>query len=290
MRCTLLGTGTSHGIPVIACDCDCCRSQDSKDKRYRCSMWITDGATPLDSATSILIDIGPDFRSQALHFGIRKIDAVLLTHGHADHMNGMDDIRIFSHTCSLEPPSQDGVQRVHPETKGQGLPIYGNATTLQDLHERFSYVFKPVLEGGGKPKINTVDCSLYSVEYPLEVGSLSIIPVPLIHGSLETVGWLLGKGNKYVAYLTDCNSIPKTSMDLLRRFSGKIEHLVIDGLRRRPHSTHFSFSQAAEVADKIGAKHNWFTHICHDMTHVQIEQCFKNQNIAPAYDGLVIEI
>lgn len=290
MRCTLLGTGTSHGIPVIGCDCECCRSSDPHDKRSRCAMWVTDGESSDNPKTSILIDVGPDFRNQALRFGIKKLDAVLLTHGHADHLNGIDDIRIFSHTSSCEPPDENGNQRVHPETEGEGLPVYANINTLNDLHNRFSYVFMPSKEGGGKPKVHTIDCSDYSVEKPLLIDDISIIPIPMLHGSLETTGWLLGQNDKYVAYLTDCNKIPDSSMEILKTFSGKIEHLIIDGLRNRPHSTHFSYAEAGATASMISAGHSWFTHICHDMTHKKIERSFASQNIAPAYDGLVLEI
>lgn len=305
MRCTLLGTGTSHGIPVIACDCACCRSADSRDTRFRCSMWVTDGGSTENPETSVLVDIGPDFRSQALRFGIRKVDAVLLTHGHADHMNGMDDIRIFSHTGSREPSGADGRQKVHPETAGAGLPVYGNAATLRDLRERFSYVFRPCREGGGKPKLRAEDCGGFRADSPLRVGRLDIIPVPIRHGSLDVSGWLIGQGGKYVAYLTDCNMVPQASMDILDRFGGRIEHLVVDGLRERGHSTHFSFAEAASVAVRIGARHSWFTHICHDMTHARIEEHISGlassgsalasflssgRTVAPAYDGLVLEL
>ena len=112
----------------------------------------------------------------------------------------------------------------------------------------------------------------------------------MLHGSLETTGWLLGQNDKYVAYLTDCNKIPDSSMEILKSFSGKIEHLIIDGLRNRPHSTHFSYAEAGATASMISAGHSWFTHICHDMTHKKIERSFASQNIAPAYDGLVLEI
>lgn len=304
MRCEFLGTGTSYGIPVIACSCSCCRSTDSRDKRFRSSLWITEGDS-LVPATSILIDMGPDFRSQALKSSINRLDALLLTHGHADHLNGLDDIRIFSHTSSRTPSQPDGKVQVYPETEGEGLPVYGNTATLKDVHDRFSYVFQPVMEGGGKPKVKTIDCSVYGKENPLEIGGLSLIPVPLLHGRLETIGWIVlrslgeGKGFRGLAYLTDCNQVPQSSRELLVELGSCLEHVVIDGLRPQLHSTHFSYDQALELALEIGGGHNWLTHLCHDMTHVQI-QSYLTEKLAslgrsgfhcqPAYDGLVLEV
>ncbi len=305
MRCEFLGTGTSHGIPVIGCSCQCCRSSDSRDKRFRTSMWITDGDSQAP-ATSILIDIGPDFRSQALKSSINRLDALLLTHGHADHLNGLDDIRIFSHTGSQAPCDANGQVKVYPETEGEGLPVYGNSNALHDVHQRFSYIFQPVMEGGGKPKLKTVDCSIFTEGNPIVIGDISIIPIPMLHGRLETIGWVALKGYKGVgsgpcrgiAYLTDCNKIPSESLELLHRFSPVLRHLVIDGLRQRPHSTHFSYDQALDVAMEIGAECSWLTHLCHDMTHIQIQgyltdkinQLGKDFQCQPAYDGLVLEI
>lgn len=292
MQCTLLGTGTSHGIPVIACNCECCLSSDSKDKRLRTSLWVTEKTDGGKIKTSVLIDIGPDFRMQALRFGINKVDALLLTHGHADHLNGLDDIRIFSHTCSKEPPAKDGTQRVYPETKGKGLPVYGNATTLKDVHTRFDYIFKPVMEGGGKPKICTIDCSRYNLENPLQINSLSIIPVPMKHGAIDSTGYLIRKDNKSIAYLTDCSFISEESINLLHSAGGTICHLIIDGLRSRTHTTHLSFEEALVYAKKIGAKKTWLTHICHDMTHKQIKDylSIRQSEAEPAYDGLVLTL
>lgn len=334
MRCEFLGTGTSHGIPVIGCTCHCCSSSDSRDKRFRSSLWITEGDSHAPT-TSILIDMGPDFRSQALKSTINRLDALLLTHGHADHLNGLDDIRIFSHTGSKAPPADDGQTKVYPETEGEGLPVYGNSGTLQDVRQRFSYIFQPVMEGGGKPKVKTIDCSAFSEDNPLEIGGLSIIPVPLLHGKLETTGWLIlqdyDKNERIenqragpcrgIVYLTDCNQVPQSKLAMLRRFGPCLHHVVVDGLRQRPHSTHFSYDEALDVALEIGGRHNWLTHLCHDMTHAQVqgyldkrleELAWAKKNIPgreeapdqrygepagthnffcqPAYDGLVLHL
>lgn len=308
MRFEFLGTGTSHGIPVIGCNCDCCRSSDNRDKRFRSSVWITEGDISSPS-TSILIDMGPDFRSQALKSTINRLDALLITHSHADHLNGLDDIRIFSHTASQAPASSKGASegkvKVYPETEGEGLPVYGNKWALQDVHQRFSYIFAPVREGGGKPKVKTIDCKIYNKDNPLIIGGLAIIPVPLLHGHLETSGWLILNNYKTeeeagIAYLTDCNEIPDRSLKLLQGFKSSLQHLVIDGLRVSPHSTHFAFSEALDMAIQIGAKQSWLTHLCHDMTHIQAQEYLKNEisldpracnfHCEPAYDGLVLTI
>lgn len=298
MRCTFLGTGTSHGIPVIACACPCCRSTDSRDKRFRSSFWITDSGGYGHAPVSILIDIGPDFRLQALKFKITSLDALLLTHGHADHLNGLDDIRIFSRISFREQTAGK------PGSAVQGIPVYGDSETLKDIHNRFSYIFQPVMEGGGKPKIHLEDCRQFSAEHPLKLGRLEFTPVPMKHGSLDTTGWIVSNGSAAVAYLTDCNYIPPETMELLTRYRN-LEHLVIDGLRERPHSTHLSFLEALEYGAKTGARHIWLTHICHDMKHREIQNYIAGKlasvpglapltaggrTVEPAYDGLTFMV
>lgn len=301
MRMTLMGTGTSHGVPVIACDCAVCRSSDKRDKRDRCSAFIESGSG--ENITRVLIDTGPEFRVQALRYGIKSVDAVLITHGHADHLNGLDDLRIFSHTDSADK---------HNETAGRGLPIYADAVSVRDIHHRFDYIFHETQLGGGKPKLDIIDCDVFCDHNPIEIANLSCIPIPMMHGELTTTGWLVrernlsndGNSSYYsIAYLTDCSYIPESSIDLLKESGGTIEHLVIDGLREELHMTHFSFLQAMEMGAKIRAKHVWLTHITHDMSYVQIEEycrahiadtvalaeATKNgTTFAPAYDGLVL--
>ena len=141
MKMILTGTGTSHGIPVIGCSCNVCRSSDSRDNRLRCSAF-------LESPANILVDVGPEFRIQALKYKINKVDAVFITHSHADHLHGIDDLRVFSHTKALDPAHPD-----NKETEGEGLRIYTTTHAEHDIRHRFDYIFTPMKEGGGKPKI-----------------------------------------------------------------------------------------------------------------------------------------
>lgn len=297
MRVYLMGTGTSHGIPVISCNCKVCRSHNSKDKRMRCSAFAVQKNAD-GTETCILIDIGPEFRIQALKTNIKSLNALLLTHSHADHLDGLDDIRVFSHTkssmCARNPAK-------YGESPGAGLRVYGNAGTLKDVRTRFDYIFKETQIGGGKPKLDLEDCAGFNGENPLVIGGISVVPVPMKHGIVDTTGWLLrctGKDGKIhsTAYLTDCNEIPESSVKIITKYGGIIDNIVIDGLREEPHSTHFSYLQAMECAAKLGGKRVWLTHICHNMSHKDItEYCKRHQKdfpglakVRPAYDGLIL--
>lgn len=294
MKMILTGTGTSHGIPVIGCGCNVCRSSDPRNNRLRCSAF-------LESPVNILVDVGPEFRIQALKYKINKIDAVFITHSHADHLHGIDDLRVFSHTKALDPAHPD-----NKETEGEGLRIYTTTHAEHDIRHRFDYIFTPMKEGGGKPKIQIMSAENISEKNPLFINGIEILPVMLKHGHLDDLGLLFSEegkdGKKHsIAYLTDCSFVPENSIELVKNNSGILEHLVIDGLRLEPHSTHFSFEQALEAAQKMNPRNVYLTHITHNMSHVQIEDYVKSilwkfpllkkkaENgfyIGPAYDGL----
>lgn len=292
MKLTFLGTGTSHGIPVIGCDCPVCTSKDLHDQRLRSSVLISDKNHK--SETNILIDCGPEFRIQCLKYGIKKVSAVLLTHSHADHLHGIDDLRVFSCQRSKDDPKK---------SETEPLNIYANGQTIKDFSFRFDYLFKPVVQGGGRALVKLIDTKSFSRDKPILINGLSIYAVPMYHGTLKTNGYVIQKGTKTFAYLTDVSKLPSESVELINSF-GNINHLIIDGLRVRPHSTHFSFAEALETADKIGARHTWLTHLCHDTSH---EDCIKwisehihdyprlssiikkGGSVAPAFDGLVLE-
>ncbi|CEM60357.1 MBL fold metallo-hydrolase [Treponema phagedenis] len=267
MRLEILGSGTSHGIPVIGCNCSVCTSADPRDTRYRASAWIR----PKNNSEkpSILIDCGPEFRLQALRAGMQNLDAVLLTHSHADHVHGLDDLRIFSYKTSL--------------------PIYLEKYCAEDIKKRFSYVFTHAYEGGGIPHF-----SLHVIEDSNPVFYLKgvrIEAIPLIHGRIIDFGWRI----KNTAYLTDCNFIPDSSFEKLKG----LKNLIIDGLRVRKHITHFCFAESLDAIKRIAPQKAWLTHICHDVSHKEIcaiiEEAQQNDpelakiKISPAYDGLIID-
>lgn len=265
MHIRFLGTGTSDGVPVIGCDCDVCRSENSRDRRLRSSLWIQG-----NHGESVIIDTGPEFRLQALRAGIKKIDAILITHSHADHVHGLDDVR----PLSFKSP----------------IPIFGNFQTIEDLKERFSYIFRETQKGGGKPRIELTPVSdLFTID------GLEIIPIPVKHGELDIYGWKIVEDGRSIVYLTDTSKIPAESEPLI----GKPNVLVIDALRKNNHSTHFNFDEAIEAALKTGAEMVYLIHMAHNFFHEEITHYCNNIlreknigqiSIEPAFDGLSLII
>jgi phosphoribosyl 1,2-cyclic phosphate phosphodiesterase len=240
-------------VPVIGCGCAVCQSRDPKDKRGRCAAWVHGpGQRP-----SLLIDTGPEFRAQALREGILRADAALYTHAHADHISGLDDLRVFG------------------ERQACKIPCYGNRQTLALIRERFGYVFRPTQKGGGKPQI-----TLCPVAAPWVVAGLKVRPVPLWHGKLKTLGWRIGD----MAYLTDTHRIPEASFGLLKG----LRLLVLDALRPSPHPTHFSLPQAVAAARRIGAQRTLFTHITHQLPHAATCRSLP-KGMALGFDGQSVE-
>jgi len=252
MRVTFLGSGTSHGVPMIGCDCATCRSADPRDQRWRPSIYVA-----LDDGTRVLIDTATDLRAQALRFDVRRVDAILFTHSHADHIMGLDEVRRYN-----------VLQR-------RAIPCYGDAATIADLRRVFRYVFDDrTPRGGGVPSLETI-----VIDGPVVLGGQTIVPVPLEHGTRRILGYRVGT----FAYLTDCSRIPDESWPLL----DGLETVVLDALRDRPHPTHFTLAEAVEAATRIGARETYFTHICHDLPH-EATNARLPPGMALAYDGLTL--
>jgi phosphoribosyl 1,2-cyclic phosphate phosphodiesterase len=263
MRVTVLGSGTSHGVPSIGCDCAVCRSSDPKDRRMRPSILIefdAEAPSPFAGAVrSILVDTSTDLRAQALAFDVRRVDAILFTHTHADHVFGLDDVRRYN------------------QMQHGAIPCYADGGTVESLRRMFAYVFEPPQQrGGGIPQL-----ALFRLAGPMTLGGVEIVPVPLFHGRLPVLGFRIGS----FAYLTDCNCIPDASWPLL----DGVRTVILDALRHRPHSTHFSVSEALAASKRLGAERTYFTHICHDLGHAETNAHLP-AGVELAYDGLVLEV
>jgi phosphoribosyl 1,2-cyclic phosphate phosphodiesterase len=254
VRVLFLGTGTSHGVPMIGCDCDVCRSPDPRDKRFRTSIYVS-----LADDTRVLVDTPPDLRTQALAHDIRRVDAILLTHAHADHVMGLDETRRFNHLS------------------GKSVPVYGSVATLDVIRRTFEYAFDPrANRGGGVPALD-----LFPVEGPFRIGADDVRPVPIQHGNWQIYGYRIGR----FAYLTDCSAIPDASWSLL----DDLDVVVLDALRHRPHPTHFTLDQAIAAGRRIGARQTYFTHMAHELGHAATSAGLP-AGMALAYDGLDVEI
>ena len=253
-RLTFLGTGTSHGVPMIGCTCAVCQSSDPRDNRTRPSIYIE-----VDDGPAVLVDTSTDLRQQALMRKVHRVDAILFTHSHADHVMGFDEVRRFN------------------ALSGQPIPAYADARTSADLRRMFSYVFDlPQDKGGGIPQL-----TLSTIDGAFNVAGLRVQPVPLMHGSRPVLGFRFGA----CAYLTDCNAIPERSWSLLE----DLDVLVLDALRHRPHPTHFTVAQALAVVDRLKPRRTYFTHICHDLAHAATNQALP-ASVELAYDGLALTI
>ncbi|HXJ10837.1 MAG TPA: bifunctional riboflavin kinase/FAD synthetase [Candidatus Limnocylindrales bacterium] len=256
LRVTVLGSGTSMGVPTLGCHCAVCESADARDKRLRPSLLLSRGEQ------NVVIDTTPDFRTQALRAGIDRLDAVILTHGHADHILGFDDLRPYNFK-----------QRA-------AMPVYGSEETFRVIRRAFAYVFDE------KPTLSSIpSVKLHVVKGPFEVMGVRFIPVPLVHGEMEVLGFRFGRA----AYLTDFSRLPEASAALLEG----LDDLILDALRDVPHPMHMTVEQSLALIDKLKPKRAWFTHIAHELGHAATNERLRKAGypqVQLAYDGLTFEV
>ncbi|MCK9546911.1 MAG: MBL fold metallo-hydrolase [Sphaerochaeta sp.] len=245
---TFLGTGTSHGIPVIGCGCDVCTSTDERDRRYRSSVLLR------KEGYTLLIDSGPEFRLQAIRSELKSLDGVLYTHDHSDHFNGIDDLRVF---CNK-----------------RHLPVYTSAQVKSSIEQRFPYVINGTAMG-----IPHLDVAVLSPYEEGPVGPFSVTAIPIIHGRKTIYGYRIDN----TAYLTDCSEVPPESLPYLQN----LEVLVVGALRDWPHPNHYSVFEATALGDLLAPERVYFTHLSHHLGHAQLEARLKS-GFFVAYDQLTI--
>lgn len=252
MICTVLGSGTSTGLPVIGCSCSLCTSPDPKDRRLRSSLLLT------VKEKNWIIDTGPDFRAQALRVGLKNLDGVLYTHGHADHVLGLDDLRPLSYRT--------------------GVDIWAEQPLLQQLDRMFPYAFVVGDSLNSRPKLRVHE--IHAGQRFDAVG-LEVLPVRVFHGKDQILGFRIGE----MGYVTDCSGLPPASLEQLKG----LEVLFLDGLQRTPHPTHLTFEKAVLLARELGAKKTYLTHIGHEIKHQDL-QARLPEGVEAAWDGLTIEV
>jgi phosphoribosyl 1,2-cyclic phosphate phosphodiesterase len=244
---TILGSGTSTGVPMLGCSCAVCHSADPRDRRTRCSALVSHGGQ------RIVIDTSTDFRQQALRENLSHVDAVLYTHAHADHVHGIDDLRAFN------------------IVSGAAIPIYGPPSAMAVIRRNFRYIFSGEVQPGFRPRLISWD-----VAGDFVLCGLPVQPIPLQHGADLSCGYRIGS----FAYITDCNGIPGESLERL----GNLDILVIDGLRFRSHPTHYSIPEAIEISRQLGARRTILTHLCHEVEHAR-DGASLPKGVELAYDG-----
>lgn len=253
---TFLGTGTSLGVPMVGCDCPVCRSRDPRDQRTRASIYVE---TP---ECAWVVDTGPDFRTQALRERVHRVDAVVFTHAHTDHIMGLDDLRPFCFGA-------------------RELPVHASPETMRDLARVFHFAFSGQNRWPGYLRPEPREFT-----GPFELGGTTVTPLPIVHGRATMHGFLFSRaGVRLAAYLTDCKEVPPA---VIEQIAG-VRHLIVDALRHKPHPTHMSVDEALALRTRVMPERTWFTHLCHELGHAETEAALP-EDVRIAYDGLKIEL
>ncbi|HUY12719.1 MAG TPA: MBL fold metallo-hydrolase [Terriglobia bacterium] len=252
MRLTFLGTGTSTGVPVLACHCATCTSADPRDKRTRPSVLLE------FQDRVVVIDTSPDFREQGLRENLERLDAVIFTHTHADHIFGLDDVRIFNFR------------------QKQAIPIYGDQSSIDIIRRTFTYIFEGTYAGGGVPKLDA-----HIIDGPFEVWGKQFTPLPVLHGDLPILGFRFDR----TAYVTDFSTVPEPTLAMLEG----LDVLILDALRHQPHPTHSTVEHSLEIVKRLKPKRAFFTHIAHELRHTATEAELP-ATVRLAYDGLKLDL
>jgi phosphoribosyl 1,2-cyclic phosphate phosphodiesterase len=252
MQLTMLGVGSSAGTPVVGCQCNTCLSEDPRNKRTRCSSLIT-----LNSGEHILIDTGPDLRTQSLREQIQQVDAVLYTHTHADHLHGIDDLRAF---CQLQRKQ---------------IPLYAKEDAVEHIKQKFGYVLREPSNFWDLPVLR-----IEPVQGPFQLFDTLITPIPVMHGKIQIFGYRIGK----MAYLTDVSEIPETSFSLLT----DLDLLLIDCLREAPHPTHIHIEQSLQYVSRINAKQSYLIHMTHELSYQDLTNKLP-KSVFVGFDGLKLQ-
>lgn len=260
-----LGSGTSAGVPMVACDCPVCHSADPRDRRTRSSIYVSAGGL------RILVDTSPDFREQALRHDIRRVDYLFVTHAHVDHLFGLDDIRRIN------------------TVQGTDIPLFAAKETLADIRRIFDYVFREAIPGTYRPKL-----ALREMSGPVRLdapdgGQVVVSPVDVVHGYTRTLGYVFSYAGRRFGYVPDCHELPPAARAAL---SG-LDLLILDTLKRTPHPTHLTLDAALAFVDELAPRRALLTHIGHSLGHAELERELAAHGpvpVSPAYDGLVVDL
>lgn len=256
MKFTVLGSGTSHGVPMIGCDCRVCRSDNPRDRHNRSCLLVT-----TDDGSNIIVDTPPEFRLMAIKYDVRRVDAVLFTHCHADHIFGLDDIRIYNWR-----------QRT-------AIPLLGEQECLDVIASAYRYCFVETQKGGGKPQL---DLTPVQAGVPFHLHGVTIRPLRVLHGRLPIVGYKFGQK---AAFVTDVSEIPEETWPHLYN----LDCLFLDATRRLPHETHFHLEKSLEVVAELKPRQAYFIHLAHDYFYEE-DNASLPAGVALAYDGLEVRV